>query len=152
MGGKVEKKSIFPFSPHFPLASCLHLSFSPRALLLCSPSLHRGIQCLRWEPSSLKVIQNCASRRLLSPPYLPPYPSRHPIYPPPSAPTPPPSGGPWIPLNSGKPCSKSQPGLSAPAAGLTGRLSRCSAETERWEAWQGESRGGYEGLTGGSVG
>lgn len=58
-GGKVEK-CIFPFSPHFLLASCLHLSFSPHALLLSSPSLHRGIQCLYWERSSLKVIQNCS--------------------------------------------------------------------------------------------
>lgn len=89
---KWERSASFPFSLHFPLASCLHLSFSPPALFLSSPSLHRGIQSLHWERSSLKVIQSRAARCLLSPPYLPPYPSRHPIYPPPSAPTPQPSG------------------------------------------------------------
>lgn len=70
-----------------------HGSIFPSALLLSSPSLHRGIQSLHWEGSALKVIQNCAARCLLSPPYLPPYPSCHPIYPPPSAPTLQPSGG-----------------------------------------------------------
>lgn len=142
------KKCIFPFSLHFPLASCLHLSFSLPALLLSSPSLHRGIQSLHWERSALKVIQNCAACCLFSPPYLPPYPSCHLIYPPPSAPSLQPSGG----LDSAqlrKPCSKSQSGLSAPAAGLTGCPT--APQTERWEAWQRERRGGVRGA-GGSVG
>lgn len=113
------KKCVFPFPPHFPLASCLHLSFSPPELLLSSPSLHRGIQSLHWERSSLKVIQNCAARCLLFLPTYRPTPLATPstLHPqrPPFSPQ-----GVWIPLNSGKPCSKSQPGLSPPAAGLRG--------------------------------
>lgn len=158
-GRKGAEKSAFPFPP---LSPCLMSpSSSPSPLLLSSfplPLSTEESSRSAGSGSSLKVIQNCAARCLLSPPYLPPYPSRHPVYPPPPAPTPQPPGGGgvgwvggWILLNSGKPCSKSQPGLSVAAPGLTG----CPAAPQgqgRWEAWRGESRGGYEGLTEGSVG
>lgn len=109
-----KPKSLFPVSSHFPLVSHLHLSLSLYTLLIFSRSLHWGIQSLHWDWGSLKVIQNYAARCLHSPSYLPPC---HPVYPqhPPLSPQ-----GAWILLSSEKPRSKSQPGFSAPAAGLTG--------------------------------
>lgn len=66
----------FPFFFHtfflspmsFPLSLSLP-SYTPPFLSL---PLHRGIQSLRWDWSSLKVIQNCTARCLCSPPSPPP--------------------------------------------------------------------------------
>lgn len=146
VGKKLQPKPLLSFLfSHFPLVSCLpclSLSLSLHTLPLFSPSLRRGIQSLRWDWSSLKVIQNCTARclccRHCSPAYLP------------SSITPLPSTlrshlsalrGPGS--HSTKSRRAPNPGLGLallPQASLAVPLHH--RETRRWEAWEEKSKGG----------
>lgn len=116
----------FPFSFHtFPLSHVSHV-FPP---LFLSPFVHSpfslplspqrnpvsplGLKLFEGDPElycSLPLLSSLSSL----PPALHPLTSLYPPLPPLS-----PQGA-WILLNREQPCSKSRPGLSAPAAGLAG--------------------------------
>lgn len=137
------KKCIFPFSLHFPLASCLHLSFSPPALLLSSPSLHRGIQSLHWETKrfegdpelrcSLPLLPSLSTALPFLPPHLPSTLSTHP-----SA-----LRGPGFRSTQGNHAPNPSPGLALlPQASQAVPLHR---RLRGGRPGRGSTEGGYEG-------
>lgn len=111
--------SLFTLSPclmspmSFPLSLPSYippfLSLSPQR----NPVSPLGLKLFEGDPELYRSLPPLSSLPTALP--SPPPPSTlHPQLPPLS-----PQGA-WIPLNWEKPCSKSQPGLSAPAAGLAG--------------------------------
>lgn len=125
VGKKLSPKPLLSFLfSHFPLVSrlpCLSLSLSPFvhspfSLPLSpqrNPASPLGLKLFEGDPElycSLPLLSSLSSL----PPALHPLTSLYPPLPPLS-----PQGA-WILLNREQPCSKSRPGLSAPAAGLAG--------------------------------
>ena len=152
--------SLFTLSPcltspmSFPLSLYLSpLVHSPFSLPLSpqrNPASPLGLKLFEGDPElycSLPLLSSLSSL----PPALHPLTSLYPPLPPIS-----PQGA-WILLNREQPCSKSRPGLSAPAAGLAGCPTAPQRDGEvgglgREEQGEGGGGGGAEGGEGGGGG